>query len=214
MSSSGPQAPADFKPPTPRLARVRGDAFGRIAGGAVGLAVRGGTGALIAGYRVRSTAPREYSAALPAARPAQPLVLYAYPACPFCRKVFEGLCVLDLDVLVKPCVRDGKIYREYVSETFGKTQFPYLYDANTGFGGYESGEILEYLFKTYGGTADKVPLALSGFGTVTAGLAGLASGGRGRARAEKVVTAPEPLEIWGYEPSPFCKSMFVGFLPS
>jgi hypothetical protein len=49
--------------------------------------------------------------------------------------------------------------------------------------------------------------ALRGLGTATAGLASLASGGRGGKRVESVVTAPKPLVVWGYEPSPFCKGM-------
>lgn len=202
-----PVAPPNFSPPEPRLARIAPGSLGAILSGAAALGIRGGTGALISGYRVRSTLPREYSATLPASRPAQPLVLYAFLACPFCRRVFEALCVLDIDVLVKPCPKGGRIYREYVGETFGKTMFPYLYDANTGFSAYESGDIISYLFDTYGGTAG-VPFALGAAGTSTAALASTFRGMRGGKRAAKVVTPPQPLEVWGYEPSPFCKVVF------
>lgn len=210
MSSSGPRVPDGFTPPEPRLAYVRPGSLGRIAGGALAAALRAGSGASVSGYRVGMDGGRltERSASLPEARPAQPLVLYAFPACPFCRKVYEALCMLDLDVLVKPCPKGGKVYREYVGETFGKQQFPYLEDPNTGFSGYESGEIIDFLYKTYGGPDSRPPLVLGSLGTLSAGLATMASGGGGSKRAEEVVTAPKPLVVWGYEPSPFCRPVF------
>lgn len=210
MSTDGPKAPDGFTPPEPRLAYVKPSALGRVAGGAVALALRGGSGAVVSGYRVGMNDGKlaERSASLPAARPKERLVLFAFPACPFCRKVYEALCMLDLDVLVKPCPKGGKVYREHVGEAFGKQQFPYLEDPNTGFGGYESGDIIDYLFKTYGGQASRPPLALGSAGTLTAGLATAAGGRGGSKRADEVVTAPKPLVVWGYEPSPFCRPVF------
>lgn len=209
-SSPGPRAPDDFVAPEPQVARVAPDVAAKIARGGVALLLRAGAGAVTAGYRVKLDGSRlvEYSASLPEGRPAEPLVLYAFPACPFCRKVYEALSALDLDVLVKPCPKGGLVYRPYVVETFGKSQFPYLYDPNTEFSSYESATIIKYLFQTYGGTDASVPLGLGSAGTLTAGLATLASGGRGASREVSVVTAPEPLRVWGYEPSPFCRIVF------
>jgi hypothetical protein len=41
-----------------------------------------------------------------ATRPVKPLKLYDFEGCPFCRKVRETICVLDLDVIVYPCPRE------------------------------------------------------------------------------------------------------------
>jgi hypothetical protein len=58
---------------------------------------RPGAGAFVAGYRAELSQEyknptmdlpvREFSETLPSARPAKPLELYEYEACPFCRKV-------------------------------------------------------------------------------------------------------------------------------
>lgn len=207
MSTSGPEAPADFKAPEPRRAYVRPDALGRILSGSVGAAFRGGAGAVVEGYRFKVENGKlvEYSSTLPETRPKQPLVLYEFEACPYCRKVREALNALDLDVLVKPCPKDGKIFRPYVKETFGKAQFPYLEDPNTGFGGYESDDIIRYLYKTYGPPDANPPSSFGGFGNLTASLASAATYGRGMKRESATVPSPKPLEVWGYEPSPFSK---------
>ena len=38
-----------------------------------------------------------------AARPKEPLRLYEFEACPFCRRTREAITDLDIDVLVYPC---------------------------------------------------------------------------------------------------------------
>ena len=78
---------------------------------------RPGAGAFVAGYRAEPAQDyknptmdlpiREFSETLPSFRPAKPLELYEYEACPFCRKVREALSMLDIDVIVYPCPRDG-----------------------------------------------------------------------------------------------------------
>jgi len=93
---------------------------------------RPGAGAFVAGYRVEPTQDyknptmdlpiREFSETLPSFRPAKPLELYEYEACPFCRKVREAVSMLDIDVIVYPCPRDGKRYRDKVIEMGGKSQ--------------------------------------------------------------------------------------------
>ncbi|KAF6002251.1 hypothetical protein F1559_003333 [Cyanidiococcus yangmingshanensis] len=93
----------------------------------------------------------ESSSFLPRTRPAAgTLKLYEFEACPFCRKVREAMSTLDLDVLMFPCPKGGERYRPFVQQRGGKSQFPFLIDENTGFEGYESDEIIQYLFKTYG----------------------------------------------------------------
>lgn len=138
-------------------------------------------------------------------RPAErPLVLYEFEACPYCRKVREALSELNLDVDIKPCPPQGTRFREELKTRTGKQQFPYLIDPNTGWEGFESGDINRYLFETYGD--GRVPLWLGGNALATAS-SGVATalrpwGGR-RARPSR---APEkPLELYGIEISPFCR---------
>src|SRR3982750_4137384 len=43
----------------------------------------------------------------PAHRPAQPLELYEFEGCPFCRKVRDALTELDLEAMIYPCPPGG-----------------------------------------------------------------------------------------------------------
>jgi len=88
--------------------------------------------------------------------------LYEFEGCPFCRKVREQISILDLDVIIYPTpretlqaygvVKDSR-FRPVVMQKGGKAQFPYLIDENTNTSLYESDEIINYLWKTYGGSA-------------------------------------------------------------
>jgi glutathione S-transferase len=138
------------------------------------------------------------------ARPAQPLALYDFEACPYCRKVREALSVLDLDADVYPCPQGGPRYREEVRTRGGKAQFPYLVDANTGVAMYESDDIVRYLATEYGNGSVPWLLAL---GPVTLAGSALASGwriGRG-ARYRPAHQPAQPLELWSFEASPFSR---------
>ena len=106
-------------------------------------------------------------------RPEKPIAIYEFDACPFCKKVREMVCYLDLDVLFYPCPQGGPNFRPEAVAKGGKSRFPYMEDPNTGAAMYESDDIIKYLADTYGdGT---VPLALRlGAGTaITAGLSGI-----------------------------------------
>jgi glutathione S-transferase len=135
-------------------------------------------------------------------KPRELLQLYEFEACPFCRKVREGLTSFDLDALVYPCPR-GSRYREVVRARGGKTMFPFLVDPNTGKEMYESDDILRYLADTYGG---RVPfgLQLGPVTTVTSSLASLVRPARGRT-ARTAKEPEQPLELWSFEESPFCR---------
>ena len=136
-------------------------------------------------------------------QPEKPLELYEFEACPFCRKVREGLSMMDLDAMIFPCPKEGRRYRPKITDRGGLQQFPYLVDPNTSREMYESDDILRYLGETYGG---KVPLALS-LGPVTnlsSALASVARIGRGR-RAIPSRPAEKPLELWSFEASPYCR---------
>jgi glutathione S-transferase len=136
-------------------------------------------------------------------RPAEPLVLYDFESCPFCRKVREALTVLDLEADVRPCPKGGRRFRPEVITRGGKAQFPYLVDPNTGKEMYESDVIVRHLFAEYG--EGPPPAVLLGQLPVLGGA--LASGLRfGRGTHAEPSRAPAlPLELWSFEASPFCR---------
>ena len=137
-------------------------------------------------------------------RPTTPLELYEFEGCPYCRKAREALCMLDLEVQVRPCPKGGSRFREEVKRRGGKYQFPYLVDANTGKEMYESDDIVAYLFQEYG--AGSVP-ALLGPGLLTDGSSIFACAFRPKLGIRyRAARAPEqPLELYSFEGSPFCR---------
>lgn len=146
----------------------------------------------------------ESSTTLPSTRPTLPLHLFEFEACPFCRKVREAISMLDLDVFIFPCPRDGRVYREFVKRIGGKAMFPYLIDPNSDFAAYESDDIIRYLYQTYGPSNGRVSSVLRA-SAATGGIAAALRPGKGRARPTKTVPARLPIELWGYEASPFVK---------
>jgi len=144
------------------------------------------------------------SVANPGQRPEQPLELYEFEACPYCRKVREAASVLDLELMIYPCPRGGRRFRLVASRRSGKTQFPFLVDPNTGKEMLESDDIVRYLFATYGAGAAPLALSLPVLTDVSSMLASVARLGAGgsvrRARAPEL-----PLELWSFEASPYCR---------
>jgi glutathione S-transferase len=135
-------------------------------------------------------------------QPQKLLELYEFEACPFCRRVREALSTFDLDALVYPCPRGGTRFRPKVVELGGKAMFPYLVDPNTGRSLYESADIVSYLQQTY--DAPSTPLWLGPLSTVNSSLASAARVQHGRlARPSKLPA--QPLELWSYESSPYCR---------
>lgn len=136
-------------------------------------------------------------------RPSRPLELFEFEACPYCRAVREALSTLDLDAVVYPCPKGGERFRPEVARRGGKAQFPYLHDPNTDLSLYESGEIVRYLAHEYGGD---VP-AWTRLGPLGRAASMVASGARPtrglRARASR--RPAQPLELWSFEASPFCR---------
>ena len=137
-------------------------------------------------------------------RPKQPLELYEFEACPYCRKAREALTLLDLDALIQPCPKGGPRFREEVKLRGGRYLFPYLVDPNSGREMYESDDIVAYLFQEYGSGA---PPALLRRGLLTDVTAMLASGWRPAfgARYRPARQPQQPLELYGFESSPFCR---------
>ena len=136
-------------------------------------------------------------------RPEQPIELYEFEACPFCRKVREAATTLDLPVLVRPCPRGGPRWRERARQLGGRSQFPFMVDPNTDTSMYESSDIVAYLFAHYGDRSAPW-LARSNLGVATGSLASSLRLHRGR--FYRPAREPElPLELWGCEGSPDCK---------
>lgn len=137
-------------------------------------------------------------------RPAEPLALYDFEACPFCRKAREALSILDLDAHIYPCPKGGSRFREEVRRRGGKALFPYLVDPNTGQEMYESDDIVRYLFATYGDGAPPWTLALAPVTLVGSVLASAWRVGHGE-RYRRARAPEEPLELWSFEASPFSR---------
>jgi len=140
----------------------------------------------------------------PGRRPAKPLQLYEFEGCPFCRKVREALSILDLEAEIYPCPKGGERHRPEVVRRGGKAQFPWLVDPNTGVEMYESDDIVRYLFENYGRGSVHWTLAVPPLATLTAVLASAPRPAMG-AFARPARRPDEPLELWSFEASPFCR---------
>lgn len=136
-------------------------------------------------------------------RPAVPLRLYEFENCPFCRLVREGFSMLDLEADILPCPPGGTRFRPEAEKLGGKSQFPYLVDPNTGTSMYESGEIIAYLYRTYGSGKPPIGLTLRALALPTSSLTSALRGASGRATPSTLPDAP--LELWSFEASPYCR---------
>lgn len=139
-----------------------------------------------------------------ATQPPEPITLYEFEGCPYCRRVREVLTALHLDAEIRPCPRNGTRFREQAVRIGGKAQFPLLVDANSGTVMYESEQIVSYLFDRYG--QGKIPKAYrrSPLQHVSNALAFATRAGRGVfARRSRAVA--EPLHLWSFEASPFSR---------
>ncbi len=136
-------------------------------------------------------------------RPEQRIELWEFESCPFCRKVREALTALDLEALVHPCPKGGPRHRAEVVRRGGREHFPYMHDPNTGVAMYESKDIVRYLYEHYGNRPAPWWLATD----VSVPLGSLASALRiGNGLRYRRSTPPEqPLELWSFEASPFCR---------
>eukprot|EP00553_Chaetoceros_curvisetus_P003160 CAMPEP_0204615150 /NCGR_PEP_ID=MMETSP0717-20131115/2718_1 /ASSEMBLY_ACC=CAM_ASM_000666 /TAXON_ID=230516 /ORGANISM="Chaetoceros curvisetus" /LENGTH=389 /DNA_ID=CAMNT_0051628017 /DNA_START=997 /DNA_END=2166 /DNA_ORIENTATION=+ len=151
-----------------------------------------------------------------APRPDKPLILYEYDASPFSKRVREMINLLDLTVEYRPCpgARQSKFSEEMYEKT-GRKTVPYLVDPNTGISMFESDDQIQYLLDTYGPT-DKTsydpkalwPITFKAFSIYTSTIAALLRdmpGSRRQADARPDNEDMLPIELWGYEASPFVK---------
>jgi len=165
-------------------------------------------------FKLGPVAFRDTSLLLEAApRPAEPPILYEYEASPFCRKVREAALLLDVTLELRPCPGARAGFANELRDATGRMTVPHLVDPNTGASMFESDDIIEYLLDKYGPPReDYDPKALwplrGQFAVVTASLAALARGMAGSQRQPDARPDNEqmlPLELWGYEPSPFVR---------
>jgi len=138
-----------------------------------------------------------------AEQPARHLQLYEFEACPYCRLVREALTELDLDALIYPTPHGGKRFRPKAEKLGGRQQFPFLVDPNSGESMYESADIIDYLYRRYGGrpAPSRLLRPLDVSSSVLASIPRLRAGSRARpSRAPK-----RPLELFSFESSPFSR---------
>ena len=143
--------------------------------------------------------------------PKEPIILYEFEACPFCRRVREALSQLDLTVEVRPCPKDAVKHRTDVEAMGGKLTFPFLVDPNTeaGEGGlYESEDICRYLYATYGNGAE-FPEGIISTTVLTGWMPTLLRAGRGMTRYANATTHGgadlKPLTLFNYEGNQFAR---------
>jgi glutathione S-transferase len=138
-----------------------------------------------------------------AKQPKQHLELYEFEACPYCRLVREALTELDLDALIRPTPHGGKRFRPAVAKLGGKQQYPFLVDPNTKQSMYESADIIDYLYQTYGGRPAPTRLLRP----IDVASSALASMPRLRAgsRARPSKAPKQPLELFSFESSPYSR---------
>jgi glutathione S-transferase len=145
---------------------------------------------LSAGMTVRKLGPR----------PSQPLRLWEYEASADCRSVRETLSSLDLDAEIRPCPRGGTRFR---SELNGEA-VPRLEDLGAGITLSGAVAIVRHLHERYGigrppGLLNAAPTrAISGLGVR------LLTGGTGAVARPSRMPA-QPLELWSFEASPYCR---------
>lgn len=142
-------------------------------------------------------------------QPKKLLELFDFEACPYCRRVREVLCELDLDYLERP-VAKGSPRRQQLQDLGGKVQAPFLLDPNTGAQLYESSEIIAYLNDTYGGDQRAGwPLPIPGLlDNLSSALASGVRLGRGSTYSgRKRAASLKPITIYNMEGSPYCRKV-------
>ena len=215
------QAPPNFVPPEPKpLAIAEGTNLKEFATASAALALRLATGAFVLGWKVDTLffddesryalklGPirlRDSSSVLEtAARPSSTLVLYDRESSPSCKRVREMLNLLDITFEVRPCFEDTET--DY--------PVPFLVDPNADSTIIGDDDIIGHLLEKYGPSPDLFdrkalwPIEFRAFALATAEIAAELRGNPGRTQqsnARPDNAAMKPIELWGYECSPFVR---------
>lgn len=132
-------------------------------------------------------------------RPDKPLVLFDREGDSDCRSVREALSRLDLDAEVRPCPRGGARFTGSVTGGL-----PRLEDPNVGVTLSGTRPIIDHLYARYG--VGRPPWFLDAL--LVRALSGLPmrllTGFRGE-RAVPSKAPAQPLELWSFEASPYCR---------
>ncbi|MEL0028976.1 MAG: glutathione S-transferase N-terminal domain-containing protein [Perlucidibaca sp.] len=131
-------------------------------------------------------------------------VLYDIEASPYCRLVREAATALHLDLDIRPCPKGGQRFRPEAERLGGKLQFPLLVDGNTDAVLYESGDIVDYLFRTYAGRATPKAYRVGTMHRVESFAASVARAGGGLQVSPSQAPA-QPLVLWSFEASPYSR---------
>jgi glutathione S-transferase len=226
------EVPKDFVIPEPKpLTITESTDLLRFAKNTVALALRLATGTFVLGWKIDSIfygdenkyslkiGPfriRDSSSVLQdAPRPEKTLILYEYDASPFCKRVRETINLLDLTVEYRPCpgARQGQFSNDLEKQT-GRRTVPYLVDPNTNTALFESNDQIEYLLQTYGPPESEYdrkalwPITFESFSVFTSTQVAILLGFPGSRRQTNARPDNErmiPLELWGYETSPFVR---------
>jgi glutaredoxin len=203
----------------PRLIATSKESIPNLLFATAPTVLRAGSGVFAQGYKIQLVARDDTRYAYAASAnqqieesgvyrpPLEPIILYEFEACPFCRKVREACSMLSLPITFRPTPKNGRRFRPEIKDKYGASaSFPFMDDRNTLVTMFESQNILEYLFRVYG-NGDPVPWTLreSPLVPLTAGLGvGLLRLGAG-GTFEFCNTPKEPMVLWAYEGSPYCK---------
>lgn len=143
-----------------------------------------------------------------APKPEKLLKLYDIEVSPYCRLVREVLTELDLDVLILPCPKGGRRFRQEAEAIGGKQMFPLLIDDNTGTILYESADIVDYLVRTYAARPQRIrrlPRPVEVFTSMLSSVLMLRAKGLIGMKATPSRLPEKPLELYSFESSPFSK---------
>jgi glutathione S-transferase len=134
-------------------------------------------------------------------RPVQRLRLWDVERCAESRCVREALSTLDLDADVRPCPSGGARFRPELGEA-GAT--PQLEDANTGATLRGAADIVTHLYAHYGVGPPPAVLNAAPVRASTGAVMVALAGQRG-AVARPSKAPPQPLHLWSFEASPYCR---------
>jgi glutathione S-transferase len=151
--------------------------------------VRGGSGA-----RVTFAGPR----------PTDVLVLFERESCPYSRLVRETLSELDVDALIKPCPPGELTHNRELRDLSGKSEVPFLIDHSQRVSLAGSANIVRYLTEHYGSHAAPARLQVNPVTLLASRIASSLRGGDIR-YGEPKRRPEQPLELWNYEASPYCR---------
>lgn len=213
------QVPPNFVPPEPRpLTITEGTDLASFTTASAALALRLGTGAFVLGWKVDTLFSddedryalklgplrlRDSSSVLTdTTKPSSILVLYDRECSPSCKRVREMLNLLDITFEVRPCFENTET--DY--------PVPFLIDPNSDKTIVGDDDIIAHLLEKYGPNPDLFdrkalwPNEFRAFAIATSQIAAQLRGNPGSTQQQNARpdnTSMKPIELWGYECSPF-----------